>query len=98
MKDLGGLNRFVKENDDFIRLFTNGAVQVEVDATNRILLPKRLSEYAGISADLVFTANLNKIEIWSSAKHDSVMGDFDADSFAQLAERVMGQLNQNKGQ
>lgn len=96
MNDLGKLNRFVKENDDFIRLFTNGAVRVEVDATNRILLPKRLSEYAGISSDLVFTANLNKIEIWSSSGHDSVMGDFDADSFAQLAERVMGRLNQNE--
>jgi len=93
MQDLGKLNRFVKENDDFVRLFTNGAVKVEVDATNRILLPKRLAEYASIASDLVFTANLNKIEIWSAQGHDSVMGAFDADSFAQLAERVMGRLN-----
>ena len=97
MADLGRLNRFVKENDDFVRLFTNGAVRIEVDESKRILLPKRLSEYAGIESDLVFTANLNKIEIWSEKGHDSVMGAFDADSFGQLAEIVMGQLNKDSG-
>ena len=93
MNDLGRLNRFVKENDDFIRMFTNGAVRVEVDGSKRILLPKRLSDYAGIRNDIVFTANLNKIEIWSDQGHESVMGEFDADGFAQLAEKVMGRLN-----
>lgn len=97
MNDLGRLNRFVKENDDFIRMFTNGAVKVEVDGSKRILLPKRLSDYAGIRNDLVFTANLNKIEIWSDQGHEGVMGEFDADGFAQLAEKVMGRLNGESG-
>lgn len=95
MQDLSKLNRFVKDNDDFIRLFTNGAVKLELDGANRILLPKRLSDYAGIKNDLVFTANLNKIELWSAEGHENVMGEFDADSFAKLAERVMGGLNGN---
>lgn len=92
MSDLAKLNRFNKDNDDFIRQFANGAVSVEVDATNRVLLPRRLAEFAGIAADLVFTANLNKIEIWSATGYDNVMGSYDPDSFAQLAERVMGKL------
>jgi len=90
MKELGRLNRFDKDNDDFIRQFTNGAVQVEVDATNRVLLPKRLADFAGITTDLLFTANLNKIEIWSAAGYDSMMGTYDPDSFARLAQKVMG--------
>lgn len=90
MRDLGKLNRFNKDNDTFIRQFTNGAVAVEVDATNRILLPRRLADYASIRSDLVMVANLNKIEIWSSESYDSVTGSYDPDSFAQLAEKVMG--------
>jgi MraZ protein len=90
--DLSKLNRFSRENDAFIRQFTNGAFGVEVDATNRILLPKRLMEYASIKSDLVMVANLNKIEIWSAESYDSVTGSYDPDSFAQLAEKVMGKL------
>lgn len=90
MKDLSKLNRFVKKNDDFIRQYNNGAVQVEVDASNRILIPKRLIDYAKIEKDVVLTANLNKIEIWSAAVYDQVMSSYDPDAFAALAEEVMG--------
>lgn len=90
VKDLSKLNRFVKKNDDFIRQYNNGAVQVEVDASNRILIPKRLLDYAKIEKDVVLTANLNKIEIWSAAVYDQVMNSYDPDSFASLAEEVMG--------
>ena len=91
MKRLGKLNRFNQDNDSFIRQFTSGAIHVEVDATNRILLPKRLLEFAGIGSELVFSANLNNIEIWSAATYDSVVTINDPDSFARLAEKVMGQ-------
>ena len=90
MKDLSKLNRFVKKNDDFIRQYNNGAVQVEVDASNRILIPKRLLDYAKIEKDVVLTANLNKIDIWSAAVYDQVMNSYDPDGFATLAEEVMG--------
>lgn len=90
MKDLSKLNRFVKKNDDFIRQYNNGAVQVEVDASNRILIPKRLMDYAKIEKDVVLTANLDKIEIWSAAMYDQVMNSYDPDGFASLAEEVMG--------
>lgn len=90
--DLSKLNRFNRDNDAFIRQFTNGAFGVDVDATNRILLPKRLLDYATIKSDLVMVANLNKIEIWSAESYDSVTGSYDPDSFAQLAEKVMGNL------
>ncbi len=95
MKDLSKLNRFVKKNDDFIRQYNNGAVQVEVDASNRILIPKRLLDYAKIEKDVVLTANLNKIEIWSAAVYDQVMNNYDPDAFASLAEEVMGNKSAN---
>ncbi len=97
MKDLGKLNRFVKKNDDFIRQFSNGAVQVEVDNTNRILIPKRLLDYANIDKDIVLTANLNKIEIWSAGAYNEIMNNYDADGFAKLAEDVMAGGNKEQG-
>jgi len=91
------LNRFNKDNDTFIRLFNNGAILVEVDTANRILLPKRLSEYAGIQSDIVMSSNLNKIEIWAENKFDQVVTEYDVDSFSQLAEKVMGSLGNDAG-
>ncbi len=90
IKDLSKLNKFIKENDDFIRQYNNGATQVEMDSTNRLLLPKRLMDFAGIEKDVVLTANLNKIEIWSAQKYNEVINSYDPDSFGSLAERVMG--------
>jgi MraZ protein len=97
-EDLKKLNRFVKDNDDFIRQFTGGAVQVELDSTNRVLLPKRLADFAGISTDLVFIANLDKIEIWSEGGYNSVMSSYDPDSYARLAQKVMGGLSNQAGE
>lgn len=87
--DLLKLNRFNKENDDFIRQYTNGAIMLEVDASNRLLLPKRLLDYAKIDRDIVLSASLNKIEIWSVKVHNDLMKNYDHKKFAALAEKVM---------
>lgn len=87
--DLLKLNRFNKENDDFIRQYTNGAIMLEVDASNRLLLPKRLLDYAKIDRDIVLSASLNKIEIWSVKVHNDLMKNYDHGKFAELAEKVM---------
>lgn len=92
-KELSQLNRYIKENDTFIRQFTNGAIMVEVDNANRILIPKRMLEYASIEKDIVLSANLNKIEIWNSKTYQQVMNDFDQTAFENLAEKVMSKIN-----
>lgn len=89
VSDLMKLNRFNKENDDFIRQYTNGAIQLEVDTTNRLLLPKRLLDYAKISKDIILSASINKIEIWSVKLYNEVMKNYDPEKFAALAEKVM---------
>ena len=90
MKQIGKLNRFNKKNDDFIRQYMNGGVFVDVDNANRLLIPKRLLDYAKIKSDVVLTASLNKIEIWSAKMYNDVTKNYDADAFASLAEDVMG--------
>lgn len=83
------LNDFNPKVRDFKRLFLNGANIVESDAAGRLLLTKTLLEHAGISKDIVLTAQGNKMEIWDKAAHrahiQSKMGDF-----SDLANEVLG--------
>lgn len=82
------LNYFNRKDRRFIRLFNNGATEIQVDAASRILLPKKLSAYAEIGSEVVFYAYDNRIEIWSKANYDEMM-DIDPDDFSELAEDVM---------
>lgn len=95
-KDVNTLNMYVKENREFVRRFYNGATELELDGTGRLLLPKRLLEYAGIDKDAVFFAYANRIEIWSKEAYDKLINE-DTTDFAGLAEKVMG-ANKNDGQ
>jgi MraZ protein len=95
LNDLNKLNKFRKENDEFIRRYTNGAVMLEMDSANRILFPKRLIEYADIKNEVVLTASLNKVEIWAADRFNEIMNSYDPDSFAELAEKVMGSQGNN---
>jgi MraZ protein len=93
-KKINSLNPFKAENRNFIRLFNNGATLVTLDAAGRLLLPKELMKYASIESEIYFAANGKKIEVWSKEAYDQVMSA-DAENFAALAEKVMGEINLN---
>lgn len=90
--EINQLNQFVKKNREFARYFYRGATELELDATGRILLPKRLLDYAGIDKDTVLSAWSNKIEVWAPEKFEALLKD-EPDDFAALAEEVMGKVN-----
>ncbi len=87
--EVNKLNLYVKKNREFIRKFNRGATEIELDGTNRLLLPKSLAEFAGIEKDIVLFAYGNRIEVWSEADYERMMKDESSD-FATLAEEVMG--------
>jgi MraZ protein len=87
--EVNSLNLYVKKNRDFLRKFNRGATEIELDGTNRLLLPKTLMEYAGITRDIILFAYGNRIEVWAEGEYDRMMKDDSAD-FASLAEEVMG--------
>ena len=92
MKDVNKLNRFKKENMVFIRAFTAGLKPIEIDSTGRLLLPKDLMEFAGISKDIVMSVSTNNIiEIWDKKKYEEAV-NLTSDDFENLAERVMGSM------
>ena len=92
MKKINKLNRFVKKNNDFIRRFTAGVKVVEIDALGRLLISKDLVDYASIFKDVVFSSAVNIVEIWDKDLYEKSIDGEDVD-FADLAEEVMGNLN-----
>ena len=90
MRNVNKLNRFRKKNNDFIRRFTAGVKFIELDASGRLLVPKDLVGFAGISKDIVVSSAINIIEIWDKDKYEKAIDDATVD-FADLAEEVMGQ-------
>jgi MraZ protein len=92
MQKINKLNRFVKKNNDFIRRFTAGVKVIEMDNLGRILVPKDLVYFANISKDLVLSSAVNIVEIWDKELYEKSISEADID-FADLAEQVMGNLN-----
>jgi len=90
--ELSKLNQYEKKTREFIRFFTRGATELNVDATGRVLLPKSLMEFAGIEGEVVLACQFDKIEVWSKAAYDNLL-DNEPENFANLAEEVMGSKN-----
>lgn len=92
MEKVNKLNRFVKKNNDFIRRFTAGVKVVELDSSGRLLIPKDLHSFAGISKEVVLSSAVNIIEIWDKKRYEKAINEAAVD-FAELAEDVMGNDN-----
>jgi len=96
MDKINKLNRFKKKNNDFIRRFTAGVKIVEVDNAGRLLIPKDLFGFSGITKEVVLASAVNILEIWDKEKYEQAIDDAASD-FANLAEEVMGQDDEENG-
>lgn len=94
--EVNKLNQYVKKNREFIRYFYRGASELELDNTGRLLLPKRMLEYAGTEKEVVLFAYSNRIEVWDKKTYEGLLTD-EPDDFADLAEEVMGKNQNNTG-
>ena len=92
MNKLNRLNRFIKKNADFIRMFTAGVKIVETDNSGRLQISKDLTHYARLNKDIVITSAGELFEIWDKETYEQVIATSE-DDFAKLAEEVMGSGN-----
>lgn len=92
MKKINGLNRFVKKNADFIRMFTAGVKNVELDSSERILIPKDLKQFANLHKEIVISGAGELFEIWDKEAYEKVIATNEVD-FGKLTEEVMGNIN-----
>lgn len=89
MEKVNKLNRFIKKNADFIRMFTAGVKTVELDSAGRLQISKDLTHFAGLTKDIVVTSAGELFEIWDKDAYEKVIATNEED-FASLAEDVMG--------
>ncbi|MAZ01016.1 MAG: division/cell wall cluster transcriptional repressor MraZ [Flavobacteriales bacterium] len=95
VNQVNSLNRFVKKNNDFIRLFNAGVKLVDLDSNNRMLISKDLLQFADIDKNIVLSSSVNMIEVWDRDKYENKLLTSTPD-FSKLAEEVMGDINKNQ--
>ncbi len=83
------LNLYNKQNRAFVRYFYRGATVLSPDSADRILLPKRLLEYAGMEKEVILSAMAGRIEIWAKDEYDLMLEE-EPEDFSDLAEAVLG--------
>ena len=84
----GRTNPFNPEHARFLRMFYHGAAEIIPDASNRMLIPKRLTEYAGIKKEVVLAGQSGKIEIWACERYEEASRM--PSDFAVMAEKILG--------
>lgn len=94
MEKVNKLNRFVKKNADFIRIFTAGVKTVELDKAGRIHISKDLTTFAKLEKEIVLTSAGDFFEIWEKEAYEKVISA-DLENFALLAEEVMGRKEED---
>jgi MraZ protein len=90
--EISKLNDFDPKVREFRRYFLNGATHLELDSAGRLLLPKNLTEHAGLEKDIVLVSAVNKIEIWDKNKYTQFFETFTPQAFSDLANEVMNKI------
>ncbi len=81
-------NPFNREHGRFLRNFYRGTAEIQLDSNNRMLIPKRLLDYASIGNEVILAGQTGRIEIWASGlyRETSETGE----EFAAMAEKILG--------
>ena len=90
--EVNQLNLYNKKNRAFVRYFYRGAQKVTMDSADRILVSKRLLEYADVEREVILSAYNDRIEIWAADQYEALL-DEEPEDFSDLAEDVLGKAN-----
>ena len=91
---VGQLNQYNKKQREFQRYFYRGAQKLTLDNADRVLVSKRLCEYAGIEKDVILAAVNDRIEVWAKEEYDLLLEN-EPEDFSDLAQDVLGGQDQN---
>ena len=81
-------NPFNKEHERFIRLYNDGKAELVLDASSRLLIPKRLLDHARARNEVLLEGRDGKIDVWSPglyAKFREGVSDLE-----KLTEKILG--------
>lgn len=82
------LNKWNKEQQQVFRQFVLDAERIEMDASGRILIPKRYMQLVDIDVDVRFLGVDDTIEIWAKEKLEKPL--VSPDEFSAKLQELMG--------
>lgn len=87
------LSRWDRSHQQLFRQFVVDAERLEIDASGRILIPKRYLQMVGIESEIQFLGVDNTIEIWRKDRlSDTLM---DSSDFGMQIQEIMNKENLN---
>ncbi len=81
------MNRAKKVIREYQRFFANGATDLTLDASGRLLLPKHLMEWASIGRQIVISTFGRTIEIWAREKFKTPAAD-ESEKYSDMSEQI----------
>ena len=82
------LNQYDSKNRFFLRKLLMWSEEVNLDGQQRISLPKKLLDFAGIENKVVIVGMVDHIEFWHPDKFEEYLSKFD-ESYEDVAANVM---------
>ena len=82
------LSRWNKEQQHLFRQFVLDAERLEMDASGRILIPKRYLKLVSIETEIRFLGVDNTIEVWSKERLEKPL--VEPEEFSSKIEELMG--------
>jgi len=83
------LGRYNKEDRTLRRLVLSGATELELDGQSRVLMPKKLTDMAGIGSEARFIGLGPFFEIWNPQRYDDFVVQHGS-LYDELMERLDG--------
>ena len=72
-KQLSKLNSFKKTHREYLRFAFSGVKSLEMDASERLLVPKELVAFVELGKEVVLTCIMDKIEVWPKSRYQDQM-------------------------
>ncbi len=82
------LNQYDEKNRYFLRRLLMWAEEVALDSQQRIMIPKKLLDFAGIDKKVTIIGVADHIEFWNPDEYEKYLGSSD-ESYETAASKVM---------
>lgn len=82
------LNQYDEQNRYFLRRLLMWAEEVTVDAQLRVILPKKLLDFAGIDKKVMIVGMVDHIEFWNPDEYEKYLNSHE-ESYEAVAAKVM---------
>lgn len=85
---LDKLNSFDPKDTKFMRLFLQEAAEDKFDSQSRLLVPKKLIDFAEIEKDIVILGMNKYIEVWNPKLYEEYLKEIE-EPYETIAKEVM---------